>query len=1162
VEIYDWNERVWVYGFDRFTGTSFTPPGGVLQLDTPYQYRVQAGDGDTFTNEKNRSRSDFLGFYTGNPQATSFNYLGVRSDNRANEDMRLTMGVGVSLGELPTGVQLRVTSPNNSIDHVLDESNLWYGKLYGYEYWTGQYIPTPQDDTITYSLTTSEWPSPPPDDRSFIYSPVPIVDIGTLMVNDVSLASNAYLDSTTPTFEWGEITLTAGIPHYRLEIHDWRDQGYFYVTPRSTTPSVTVPSDVLLPGSSYRARIRTTDDSSADSEDNISRSDYFFFTVQDDSDGDGDLDGYDNCPNDSNPNQLDSDFDGVGDVCDNCPDDSNPGQENTGWPQNATGDACEDSDSDGISDLDDNCPSVPNPSQLDWDQDDIGDVCEDSDYDGLLDSVDAFPFDPDDDLDGDGIGADPLDICGILGGACGEVDNCSMIPNGPNLGTCTAGNVGVSCTSDGDCGTGGYCSMNQEDDDVDGIGDACESAGTVSDEPKCNPRKEPCGTEDMVTDTDDDQLADDQEPSGCVGLQDCDGDGVIDGSDNCIGPDAFHQNPGQTDTDNDDQGDACDPDDDNDTVADGNDNCRLVSNADQSNIDGDPDGDACDDDIDGDDLLNDEEVALGTSPTNPDTDGDGLPDNSDPDPLNPAGAENYTIVLEAREGAANVTDTWLPAPLSPTYPQQSTPTIPSVYQSSQVTVVATFKNPDGDPTPFTSDVTFTLSPSTWEGVATNDTELYVGTPSNDFSFDPDDKTVLNQTVAAGPVPEEASVTLYTFDYGGQATIMVTTTDPDGNSVEGTTTLPLDSDKDLLPDVWENDISGFNAYNAKSFSAAIDDGQEDLDTSASNTYIGDGLTNFLEYRGIILDDAFGAFTEHIRLDPWKKNLFVRGDNFQNSIPPNTAPDVLNFSVVVPGGSAFENAGMVVHDVTGLLSFSGPAEPPNIDILVVTNNTTETTTIAGYANGYTNHLGSRYWTWDTKGASYIGNFQFYQLNSSTGAQGTYLYHLNLMHYFYNRPYWDNPDALNESEYLGLLDPLNLVEDYRQENGIGPERIKGKSEDRFDTNGVLDGDHMETDWKSVSWGPESYMMGYEFSCFDADGDGLIENPVVVDAKTISKEYSAEEVQLHTAIHEMGHAVGIVEHTTDPLCVMYEASQNWDRAGHFCDYAASQIMIHNKTE
>jgi hypothetical protein len=448
-------------------------------------------------------------------------------------------------------------------------------------------------------------------------------------------------------------------------------------------------------------------------------------------------------------------------------------------------------------------------------------------------------------------------------------------------------------------------------------------------------------------------------------------------------------------------------------------------------------------------------------------------------------------------------------------------------------------------------------------VATNDTETYTGTPSNDFSFDPDDKTVLNQTVAAGPVPEEASVPLYTFDYGGQATIIVTTVLPDNSIVQGTITLPLDADKDLLPDVWEKNISGFNENNANSFSATIDDGQEDIDTSASNTYIGDGLTNFLEYRGIILDDLNGDLEKHMRLDPWSKDLFVRGDNFKNSTPANTAPDVLGFSVAVPGGSAFENAGIVVHDVTGRLSFNGPGEPPNIDILVVTNNTTETTTIAGYANGWTNHLGSRYWTWDTKGASYIGNFQFYQLNSATTEQGTYLYHLNLMHYFYNRPYWNNPDALNEPEYEDLLDPLNLVEDYRQENGIGPERFKGKTEDRYGDEGNLNGDHMKTDWKThIAPGAESYMAGYDFSCFDADGDGLIENPVVVDAKTILKEYSAEEVQLHTAIHEMGHAVGIVEHTTDPLCVMYEASQNWDRAGHFCDYAASQIMIHNKTE
>ena len=59
------------------------------------------------------------------------------------------------------------------------------------------------------------------------------------------------------------------------------------------------------------------------------------------------------------------------------------------------------------------------------------------------------------------------------------------------------------------------------------------------------------------------------------------------------------------------------------------DNCFDIANADQSDLD----GDVCDDDIDGDTLSNDDEIALGTDPSNPDTDADGLPDNTDPDPL-------------------------------------------------------------------------------------------------------------------------------------------------------------------------------------------------------------------------------------------------------------------------------------------------------------------------------------------------------------------------------------------------------------------------------------------------------------------------------------------------------------------------------------------------
>ena len=38
-----------------------------------------------------------------------------------------------------------------------------------------------------------------------------------------------------------------------------------------------------------------------------------------DRDGDSTFDGLDNCPVNSNEDQLDSDGDGVGNVCDNCP---------------------------------------------------------------------------------------------------------------------------------------------------------------------------------------------------------------------------------------------------------------------------------------------------------------------------------------------------------------------------------------------------------------------------------------------------------------------------------------------------------------------------------------------------------------------------------------------------------------------------------------------------------------------------------------------------------------------------------------------------------------------------------------------------------------------------------------------------------------------------
>ena len=57
-----------------------------------------------------------------------------------------------------------------------------------------------------------------------------------------------------------------------------------------------------------------------------------------------------------------------------------------------------------------------------------------------------------------------------------DADNCPGTPNGPYLGTCVTGDtfkIGRSCIDDSYCGTEGFCSMNQEDTNGSGMGDAC-----------------------------------------------------------------------------------------------------------------------------------------------------------------------------------------------------------------------------------------------------------------------------------------------------------------------------------------------------------------------------------------------------------------------------------------------------------------------------------------------------------------------------------------------------------------------------------------------------------------------------------------------------------------------------------------------------------------
>jgi len=81
-----------------------------------------------------------------------------------------------------------------------------------------------------------------------------------------------------------------------------------------------------------------------------------------DSDGDGILDGLDNCPTVFNPDQLDADADDIGDACDSCTDTDGDGFGNPGYAANT----CDE----------DNCPDIPNPDQTDTDGDGAGDLCD------------------------------------------------------------------------------------------------------------------------------------------------------------------------------------------------------------------------------------------------------------------------------------------------------------------------------------------------------------------------------------------------------------------------------------------------------------------------------------------------------------------------------------------------------------------------------------------------------------------------------------------------------------------------------------------------------------------------------------------------------------------------------------------------------------------
>lgn len=278
---------------------------------------------------------------------------------------------------------------------------------------------------------------------------------------------------------------------------------------------------------------------------------------------------------------------------------------------------------------------------VDQDCDGVADDGYDKDQDGHFDSVACARIEGDDCNDSSAtVYTGAPEICGdgLDNDCAGNGDiSCDLVDNDGDgyteqQGDCDDTKTGVH--------PGATEIENGTDDDCNGKVD--DASNIDSDDDGVNNQDEyDAGTDPFDSDTDNDEIPDgdefddegaplDTDNDGTPNAleADSDGDGVLDGVDNCY----VIANSDQSDVDDDGEGDVCDEDRDGDGVQNLDDNCPLDANNDQSDLDEDGTGDVCEPDPDGDGVDRETDNCSDVANADQaDTDGDGLGDACDPD---------------------------------------------------------------------------------------------------------------------------------------------------------------------------------------------------------------------------------------------------------------------------------------------------------------------------------------------------------------------------------------------------------------------------------------------------------------------------------------------------------------------------------------------------